>query len=70
MKRPNDDDLLCAADWLDYNDGEESAKCKRVADWLRATVEGNALRAMSRQAGIPVSLVRKRLAQKDGAKNS
>jgi len=37
MKKPNEDDMLLAADWLDENEGDpdESEPMKRVAVWLR-----------------------------------
>jgi hypothetical protein len=40
MKKPSDDDLLLAAEWLDSNEGEadESEPMKRVAEWLRNQV--------------------------------
>lgn len=42
MRKPTDDQLLLAADWLDYNEGDsgEAEGCHAVAEWLRARVYG------------------------------
>lgn len=67
MKRVTTDDLLGAADWLDYFDAEPGNEeggeaMKRVAEWLRNEAarreETNAIRAGARKAGVPAAALR------------
>lgn len=66
MKRPESDDIALAIDWLVVNDGEESAACQRVARWLENLMADDHLRRSARAHGIPVSVVRARIAKMDG----
>ena len=62
MKPPPPDSLCLAADWLESNDGEESATLHPVAAWLRAKADAAQLAAACRANGLPVAKVRARLA--------
>lgn len=61
--KPTPDDMRLAADWLDSNDGEEAPRCKVVARWLYAQANASELRALCREAGVPVAKAKERLAQ-------
>lgn len=63
---PQGDTLQTALQWLRLNEGRdgESDACKAVADWLEDFATDDMIRREARRAGIPVALVRKRLAAK------
>jgi hypothetical protein len=67
MTTPNSDDLRFAAEWLrayddEHDGGEQSAIATKVAGWLDAQANAKDLRDAAREHGVPVSGLRKRLA--------
>lgn len=62
-KSPSVEQLECAAEWLDVNEGDggEREFCAIVAKWLRRQATLKMLRDTARDAGVPVAEVRKRL---------
>lgn len=67
-RRPSDDALRTAAEWLDVNEGDEGEgdDCRAVADWLRRQIEEARVRKIARETGFPVKVVRKLLAEDEG----
>lgn len=65
VKLPPDEQLDVAAQWLRLNEGElgEAEACKAVADYLDWKARETDLRAHAREAGVPVALLRRKLAQ-------
>lgn len=65
MNRPPLDDLNLAADWLEHNEGDESAALYDVADWLRSEVRKfqreRALALLAKKHGCTKAKVRKGL---------
>jgi hypothetical protein len=67
MKRPDNEDLLLAAEWLDENEGapEEHEPMDRVAKWLRSLVDKEiltkAVATISKEANVSHSEARKAL---------
>ena len=66
--RPTQDDLLLAAEWLDYNEGGdgESERCARVAEWLRKQVHNRQTAALAKQCGVSRAVVRAAITQVEG----
>ena len=64
MSRLSIADLEVAAEWLDYNEGDdgEGDACRRVAAWLRAEAERreaeNTARHIARKTGASLAQVR------------
>ena len=69
MRRPSNDDLLTAAEWLDVNEGDvnesgghEKIACHATAEWLRSLVdkndEVNRIKTIAKQAGVSVARAR------------
>ena len=60
-------DIEVAIGWLDVNEGDngEAAACRRVADYLHSLferrLEDRAIRAVARQAGVPLQDARRAL---------
>lgn len=63
MKKPTEDQLLIAAEWLRYNEGEdgESVACLEAADWIDSIVTEDAIRAAAKSSGIPAKDIRERM---------
>jgi hypothetical protein len=66
MKMPGDDALRIAIAWLEANEGddEEGAACREVLQWIEHELNDRLLRRESRAAGIPVAVLRRKLAGK------
>lgn len=69
MERPTPDALRRAAVWLDAAIGTDGsaadvADLAAVVAWLHDQADASELRAASREAGIPVGLVRRRLLER------
>jgi|GEM_PF-2718621 len=62
---PSDFAIVVALDWLRCNEGTggEAEACREVADWIAATVDDANLRNAARRAGVPLSRLRRRLAE-------
>lgn len=62
---PTPDQLRLAAHWLELNEGHggEADDCATVATWLYRQADDAEIRAMCRDAGVPVALVRARMAK-------
>jgi rRNA-processing protein FCF1 len=62
-KRPTTDQLDTAIAWLRANEGDqgEAGRCAAVADYLEAVEQDAMIKQAARKAGVPVSMVRKRL---------
>jgi response regulator of citrate/malate metabolism len=61
MGRVSRDDLLLAAEWLDYNEGADGERetCERVANWLRAEAEKRNVRNVAQAYGISMQHARR-----------
>lgn len=61
MKRPCLEDLATAAEWLQFNEGDNGEKeaCSRVATWLDTYARESAERAAARKVGCSVRYLRK-----------
>lgn len=61
MKMPSVNDLFLAAQWLDVHEGAEDAQaCQRVKTWLLAQADAKEFRDACREAGVAVSLAKKK----------
>ena len=73
MRRPSNEDLLTAAEWLDVNEGEEGEKeaCHATANWIRNLVDQNdkdrIIKQIAQEAGV--SVARARVAWNNRKKN-
>lgn len=68
MSTPTADDLRFAAEWLrQYDDthdgGEQTAIAELVAAWLDEQANQKQLREVAREAGVPVSKLRNKMAE-------
>lgn len=65
MRRPCLEDLSVAAEWLQFNEGDDGEKeaCSRVATWLDTYARESAERAAARRVGCTVGYFRKYLAK-------
>jgi hypothetical protein len=65
-EKPTPDDFATAIAWLNHNDGDngEAEACSRVAEWLRAKMEDEALRGIARAEGIPFARLRAAMSDK------
>lgn len=63
MKRPTDDQLLTASEWLlTYEGSDQNARdCLAVAQWLDFLVDESVLREVAREHGLSVAEARRRL---------
>lgn len=74
-RRPKDDDILLAAEWLDENEGDpdEREPMQRVAAWLRAEVdrrnETRSVRKIARASGVSEARARAFLRQRLGRRS-
>ena len=64
---PGPDAMRLAAEWLrqfddSHDGGEQTAICASVADWLDDQADARNLRAVAREAGVPVGKLRSKLA--------
>jgi hypothetical protein len=67
-RKPSNEALLTAAEWLDCNEGDQGEKeeCHATAAWLRELVakldkknaETNAVKQIAKQAGVPLARAR------------
>jgi ornithine carbamoyltransferase len=70
-RKPSNEDLLTAAEWLDVNEGDSGEKeaCHATAEWLRDLVEKldrqaaetNAVKKIAKEAGVPLAKAREAL---------
>lgn len=62
---PTQEQIDVAAAWLEVNEGEdtERAACLAVAEWIKQTAFEKMLRSEARKVGLPVSTLRRKLAQ-------
>lgn len=63
MKRPSEDDMDVAAQWLRINEGElgEMESCQRVAEWLELQIKASEFRSFCKAARVSVKKARKYL---------
>lgn len=63
MKKPNEDQIFIAIEWLRTNEGEdgEEVACKAVADYLEDMIIGRNLRRVSKDSGIPIKFIKQKL---------
>ena len=68
MRRPTDQQIEIACLWLEANEGEseEQQACRSVAAWLEHQAAERMLRQEAKSAGVPVTAVRRRLAEAKG----
>lgn len=66
MRMPERDAIATAIEWLECNEGggDEATGCSEVAAWLRYELGERDLRDAARRAGLPVAVVRRRVADK------
>ncbi len=72
MKRPTQEQIYLAAEWLRINEGEEgeAEACEAVADWLEEQSEAQMIREIAREQGVPVATIRKRLSNFHSSKGN
>lgn len=65
---PTPNQLRRAAHWLEMNEGSdgEADDCNAVAEWLYRQADNADLRAMCRDAGVPVAQARAAIARATG----
>lgn len=69
MKRPSDDDINLAAEWLDaYDSDAEGARMYRVSAWLREQAQQSMERRAARLNNVPVKRLRAKLRSQSDAK--
>jgi hypothetical protein len=63
MKRPSDEQIEIARNWLEHNEAEdhEGEACKAVALWLGHLQQELILRQEARKGGVPVSQLKRAL---------
>lgn len=66
-KRPTSEQVEIAVMWLQVNAGDDGERdaCRAVAAWLEADEFEAMLRRESRAAGVPVAVLRRRIAQQE-----
>lgn len=64
MQQPSYDDMQTAIIWLEANEGEERDICARVAKWLGAKAQATYEADAARKAGVSVTRLRQRLAER------
>lgn len=64
MTRLTKEQIDIAIAWLNNNEGDgiEGPSCRAVADWLDTFSRERELRAAAREGGLPVAVLRRKLA--------
>lgn len=71
MKTPSADDLNFAAEWLrqyddEHDGGADMARAAAIADWLDAQANAIEQRAIAKEQGVPVAIVRRVMRDREG----
>lgn len=66
---PRDDQINVALLWLENNegDGSEREACLAVRDWIVSLKQERMLRSVAKDAGIPVAMLRRKIAEREAA---